>query len=263
MTAIAMTNLACLLALTVAVWFVSVGLKDASIVDPFWGIGFVVVAWMTHVQSVNNSPRAWLVCLMVTVWGLRLSVHLLRRNLGHGEDYRYRAMRDAHGPRFWIVSLGTVFLLQGVLIWLISLPVQFAQAPGVEHALSWLDAAGLVAWVVGLTFEWTADVQLARFKRSPSSAGAVLDSGVWRYSRHPNYFGNFLLWWGIGLVGVSSGAWWTVVGPGLLTVLLLKVSGVSLLESTIAERRPAYSDYARRTSAFVPWFPRPGHPPVG
>lgn len=256
MTALVLTNLATVLVLMVWLWLVSLRAKDASIVDPFWGLGFVVVAWSTYLQSDTDSLRGWLVCLMVTVWGVRLSAHLLRRNLAHGEDYRYRAMRKAHGNRFWFVSLGTVFLLQGVLIWIISMPVQFAQGASVARALGWIDAVGFVAWAVGLTCEWTADVQLARFKRSPSNAGRVMDRGLWRYSRHPNYFGNCLLWWGIGLVGVSSGAWWTVIGPALLTVLLLKVSGVSLLESTIAERRPEYRDYMRRTRAFVPWFPR-------
>jgi steroid 5-alpha reductase family enzyme len=253
---ILLTTLIGLLVVTVLLWLLSLRLRDASIVDIFWGLGFVAVAWTTHALSGNDSPRAWLVCVLVTVWGVRLAVHLALRNLGHGEDYRYRAMREKYGPRFPLVSLGTVFVLQAVLLWTIALPVVFAHAPGSTTPLGWLDAAGVLVWTVGLAFEWIADTQLARFKRSPRTSGAVLSHGLWRYSRHPNYFGNFLLWWGIWLTAVSAGAWWTFVGPALLTFLLLRVSGVALLESTIAERRPGYRDYVRRTNAFVPWFPR-------
>jgi steroid 5-alpha reductase family enzyme len=256
MTVILLTTLTVLLVLAVLLWLLSLRLRDASIVDIFWGPGFVVAAWTAHALSDNDSPRAWLVCAMVTVWGVRLAVHLARRNLGHGEDYRYRTMREKYGKRFPLVSLGTVFVLQAVLLWTIALPVAFAHAPAATTPLGWMDAAGMLAWAVGLAFEWIADAQLARFKRSSGSAGAVLSRGLWRYSRHPNYFGNFLLWWGIGLTAVSAGAAWTLVGPALLTFLLLRVSGVSLLEATIAERRPGYRDYVRRTSAFVPWFPR-------
>lgn len=256
MTTILLSTLAVVVVISAGLWLLSLRLRDASIVDIFWGPGFVVVAWIAHVVSGSDAPRAWLVCGMVSVWGVRLALHLARRNLGHGEDYRYRAMRATHGDRFPLVSLGTVFLLQAVLLWIIALPAQFVHAPTATASLGWIDAIGVAAWTVGLGFEWCADVQLARFKRSPSSQGAVMDRGLWRYSRHPNYFGNFLLWWGIGLLAVASGGWWTLIGPALLTFLLLRVSGVALLESTIAERRPGYRAYARRTSAFVPWFPR-------
>lgn len=256
MTAVLLSTLAVILVLSVGVWLLSLRLRDASIVDTFWGLGFVAVAWTAHAVSCHDSARAWLVCGMVTVWGVRLATHLARRNLAHGEDYRYRAMRERHGDRFPLVSLGTVFLLQAGLLWIIALPVQAAHAPDAVAPLGWIDALGVAAWGVGLSFEWIADVQLARFKRSTTSKGAVMDRGLWRYSRHPNYFGNFLLWWGIGAIGAANGAWWTLAGPLLLTFLLLRVSGVSLLESTIVERRPGYRDYILRTSAFVPWFPR-------
>jgi steroid 5-alpha reductase family enzyme len=149
-----------------------------------------------------------------------------------------------------------VFLLQAGLLWIIALPVLAVHAPDAIAPLGWIDALGLAAWSVGLSFEWIADVQLARFKRSATNKRSVMDGGLWRYSRHPNYFGNCLLWWGIGMIGAANGAWWALAGPALLTFLLLRVSGVSLLESTIVERRPGYRDYILRTSAFVPWFPR-------
>lgn len=256
MTTILVTTLVVTLVLSVGVWLVSLRLHDASIVDIFWGTGFIVAAWTAHVVGDVDSVRAWLVCGMVTIWGTRLTVHLARRNLGHGEDYRYRAMREKHGQRFPIVSLGTVFLLQAVLLWVISWPAQYVHVAVARAPLGWIDAIGVGAWAVGLSFEWIADVQLVRFKRRPASRHAVMDRGLWRYSRHPNYFGNFLLWWGIGLTALAAGGWWTLAGPALLTFMLLRVSGVSLLESTITERRPGYRDYMRRTSAFVPWFPR-------
>jgi steroid 5-alpha reductase family enzyme len=251
-----LTTLGVVVTIAVGLWLLSLRLRDASIVDIFWGLGFAVVAWTAHLTSGSETPRAWLACVMVTIWGVRLATHLARRNLGHGEDYRYRAMRAKHGDRFPLVSLATVFLLQAGLLWIIALPVQLVHAPGAVAPLGVIDVAGVLAWAIGLTLEWAADVQLMRFKRLQSNKGAVMDRGLWRYSRHPNYFGNFLLWWGIGLVGVGAGAWWSLIGPALLTFLLVRVSGVALLESTIAERRPGYRDYVARTSAFVPWFPR-------
>lgn len=256
MTAVFLWPLVVVLGLFVVLWLVSLRLRDASIVDIFWGLGFVAATWTAHVVSGNESLRAWITCAMVTIWGVRLAVHLARRNLGHGEDYRYRAMREKHGSGFPLVSLGTVFLLQAVLLWIIALPAQAVHGPGAVGPPGWIDAIGVAAWTIGLAFEWIGDVQLARFKASASSKGAVMDRGLWRYSRHPNYFGNFLLWWGIGLMAVAAGAWWTLVGPALLTFLLLRVSGVVLLESTITARRPGYREYVERTSAFVPWFPR-------
>lgn len=254
MIAMFATTLAVVLVLSVALWLVSLRLGDASIVDIFWGIGFAIASWTAHVVGGVDSARGWLVCGMVTVWGLRLAAHLARRNLGHGEDRRYRAMREKHGGRFPLVSLGTVFVFQAVLLWVVSWPAQFVHVSGGRSSIGWLDALGMFMWAVGLAFEWVADVQLARFKASPANRRAVMDLGLWRYSRHPNYFGNFLLWWGIGVMALAAGGWWTLAGPALLTFLLLRVSGVSLLESTITERRPGYREYMRRTSAFVPWF---------
>ena len=239
-------------------WLLSLPLRNASIVDIFWGLGFAVIAWTSHAFAGDRSPRAWLVCVLVTVWGARLAVHLARRNIGHGEDYRYRQMRETHGARFPLVSLGTVFLLQAVLMWLVSWPVQAVHVTGTVVPIGVMDGIGVALWAVGLTFEAVADAELAAFRRRADSKGRVLDRGLWRYSRHPNYFGDFLVWWGFGAIAVAAGAWWAIAGSLLMTVLLLKVSGVALLESTIAERRPAYRAYAARTSAFFPWPPRPG-----
>lgn len=236
-------------------WLLSVRLRDASIVDPFWGTGFVVVAWTSAATSWPPSIRGILLLALTTVWGLRLSAYLAWRNVGHGEDPRYQAMRRYWGPRFWWVSLFSVFLLQGVIMWVVSLPVQ-AVAVAEPSQRFWLDTVGVVVWFVGLTFESVGDWQLAKFKRNPENEGRVLDSGLWALTRHPNYFGDFCIWWGIFLIAAAAGAWWTIVGPVVMSFLLMKVSGVPLLERTIADRRPAYADYVERTNAFFPGLPR-------
>ena len=202
-----------------------------------------------------NAPltqRGWLLIILVTIWGLRLSLYLLWRNWGHGEDRRYAAMRQNHGPRFWWVSLFTVFLLQAIILWFVSLPIQFAAiAPGPIN-MTLFDVAGIAFWSVGLFFEAVGDWQLARFKSDPLNSGRVMDRGLWKYTRHPNYFGDFCIWWGIYLIAASGGAAWTIASPLLMSLLLMKVSGVTLLESTITDRRPEYADYRRRTNAFFP-----------
>jgi len=250
---------AALLGAMVVLWLVSLPLRNASIVDVFWGPAFVLAAWTAALADDGGGPRRALALALVSLWGLRLGLHLARRNLGHGEDPRYLAMRRGHGPRFWWVSLFTVFLLQAVLAWLISLPVQ-AAVIGPAAPLGLLDLAAALLWAVGLAFEAIGDAQLARFRADPRNRGRALDTGLWRYTRHPNYFGDACAWWGLGLLGVAAGAPWTLVSPLLMTFLLLKVSGVALLERDIAERRPAYRDYAARTSAFFPWFPRKASP---
>jgi steroid 5-alpha reductase family enzyme len=253
MSAVMLTSAGLILVFMIALWAASVRLRDASIVDPFWGPGFAGVAWASLAAS-GPSPRGLLLAVLVTLWGLRLGIHLARRARGHGEDRRYAAMRATHGERFWIVSLFTVFLLQGALMWTVSLPLQAGAALGRETPLGPLDAVGAAIFGVGLAFEAVADAQLARFLADPANRGQVMDRGLWRFSRHPNYFGDFLVWWGLGAVALSAGAWWALAGPAVMTALLLRVSGVTLLEQTIGERRPGYAEYAARTSAF---FPRP------
>lgn len=243
-----------------SLWLLSVRLRNASIVDPFWGTGFVLVAWVSHAAAGAGGLRAWLAILLASAWGLRLSAHLLRRSAGHGEDFRYAAMRAAHGERFRWVSLFTVFLLQGALLWTISLPLQVAVTTAGRPAGAIEVAAGIL-WAAGFAFEAIADRQLTRFRADPGSRGRVLDSGLWRYTRHPNYFGDALQWWAFGLLGVGAGAPWTLLSPALMTFLLVRVSGVALLERDIAQRRPGYREYAERTSAFFPRPPRPGRAP--
>ncbi len=239
----------------VALWLVSLWLRDASVADPFWGLGFALVGVMGLVLS-EPAARALLAAGLAAVWGLRLTAHLaVRWSRAPEEDRRYQAMRAAWGARFPVVSLFTVFLLQGALLWTVSLPLQAAIAQGGAGALGLLDLAGAALFLTGLLFEAVADAQLTRFLRDRKGRGEVMQSGLWRYTRHPNYFGDALVWWGIGLLGTAAGEPWTLLGPTLMTFLLVRVSGVALLERDIAQRRPGYAAYAARTSAFVPWPP--------
>jgi len=250
----ALVNLGVVAACMLALWILSLVLRNASIADPFWGTGFVILAWVTFFRTGEASPRAVAMLAMVTIWGVRLSLYLLARNLPHGEDFRYADMRRGHGARFWWVSLFTVFSFQGILMWMLATPIELAIA---DKSAVWsiLDVLGAAMWLAGISFEAIADAQLARFKRDPSSKGKVMDRGLWSWSRHPNYFGETLLWWGYGLIAVSAGVW-ALVAPLAMTVLLLRVSGVTLLEKTIGERRPGYAEYAKRTSAFIPLPPK-------
>jgi steroid 5-alpha reductase family enzyme len=242
----------------VTLWLASLWLRDASIADPFWGAGFAAVAWAA-LAVAGGSPRGLLVAGLTSLWAARLGLHLWRRRGGHGEDRRYVAMRAAAGPGFWLTSLFTVFLLQAGLLWVVSLPLQ-AAAPGPAAPLGPLDVLGVALFLAGFAFEAVADAQLTSFLAEPGSRGRVMDRGLWSLSRHPNYFGDFLLWWGFGAIGLAAGAWWSLAGPALMAILLMRVSGVTLLEKTIADRRPGYADYVARTSAFFPW-PRRAAPP--
>jgi steroid 5-alpha reductase family enzyme len=235
-------------------WVLSVRLRDASIADPFWGPGFLLVGGTYLGAHDGFTARGLLAVALVGIWAARLGLHLLRRNRALGEDPRYAAMRERHGERFAWVSLATVFWLQAVLLWIVSFPV-LAAVVGAAPLGAW-DLVGALVVVAGLLTEAVADAQLTRFRADPTHHGRVLDRGLWRYSRHPNYFGNALLWWGLWLLAVPAGGAWTAVGPALMTFLLVKVSGVALLERSLVDRRPGYADYVRRTPAFVPWFPR-------
>lgn len=164
-------------------------------------------------------------------------------------------MRENQGPRFWWVSLFTVFLLQGVILWIVSMPIQVAMVAAATKSLGWLDLAGVAQWSFGLFFEAVGDFQMARFQADPQNAGRVMDRGLWRLTRHPNYFGDFCIWWGLYLIAASAGVSWTIFSPLLMSFLLLKVSGVTLLEKTITDRRPEYAAYQTRTSSFFPWPP--------
>lgn len=254
---IAVTNLWAVLLLMFIVWLVSIVKRDASIVDLFWGLGFVLVAWLTYAQTEGFLVRKLLMALLTTIWGLRLLLHLLIRNWGKGEDRRYTAMRVKQGPRFWLVSLWSVFGLQGVLLWIVSLVIQVCVAAKEPARLGWLDYSGILVWLIGFLFETIGDWQLVRFKANPENRGKVMDRGLWAYTRHPNYFGETLIWWALYLITVAvPSGWWTIISPVVMTFLLLRVSGVTLLEETIIASRPGYDDYVKRTSAFIPRPPK-------
>lgn len=247
-----LVTLATLLVTMFVLWLASTFRRDASIVDPFWGTGFVIVACLVWWLNGPTHARIPVLAGLTGLWGLRLSVFLLWRNWGHGEDRRYRAMREHHGDRFWWVSLFTVFLLQGVILWFISLPLQVAAAKNSPQPFGWLDALGAGVWGIGLLFESVGDWQLARFRANSANASRVMDRGLWRWTRHPNYFGDFCVWWGLYLVAAAGGAGWTAMSPLLMSYLLMKLSGVPLLEGTITSRRPDYAAYRARTNAFFP-----------
>jgi len=251
-----MVNAAAIAALMLMVWRAATRRRDVSVVDLFWGAGFVLTVWLSAWQNAPWSGRITLLAVLTTVWGFRLSWHLARRNLGRPEDPRYAAMRARHGSRFEWISLFTVFLLQGAILWFVALPLQVAAVRDVPRDLSAIDLAGIAAWSVGFLFESVGDWQLARFRADPHNHGRVLDRGLWRYTRHPNYFGDCCVWWGLYLIAAAAGAAWTIASPIVMTLLLLKVSGVALLERTITERRPEYAAYQARTNAFLPGPPR-------
>ena len=253
----AMTNLIAAVSLMALLWLLSLRLKDASIVDRFWGLGFVMVAWLSWALHASGTWREVLMLVLVSAWGLRLSAYITWRNWGHGEDRRYAAMRALDPGSFPRRSLWTVFLLQGVLLWAISLPLQAVfLAPG-PSPLVWTDALGVLLACTGIALETTADFQMARFRRRAGTGQEVMDQGLWRYSRHPNYFGDAVTWWGFYLLSCAS-PWgvWTLPAPVIMTWLLRRVSGVPLLEQDLRLRRPAYAAYVRSTPPFVPWFPR-------
>ena len=239
----------------VLTWLASIPLRNVSIVDSLWGVMIALAAWVYALATPQTGPREGLVLVLVSLWMLRLSGYITRRNHGHGEDRRYQAIRARNQPHFTFKSLYLVFGLQAVLAWIIAWPLMAAMAG--PEPLGWLDALGVALWLFGIGFEAGADQQLARFKADPANAGRVMDQGLWRYSRHPNYFGEFCVWWGVWLLALAAGGAWTLISPLLMSFLLLKVSGVALLEQDIGERRPAYRDYIARTSAFFPWPPRP------
>lgn len=237
-----------------ACWLVSLVRNDVSIVDALWSLMFLLMLSAYLLLTGISSPRAWLVLVLVTIWALRLSVFIAHRNHGKPEDHRYREIRRNNEPNFRLKSLYIVFGLQAALAAFIALPLLVAASS--PSALGWLDVIGVSLWAIGMFFEVLADQQLARFRASTANRGKVLDTGLWRFTRHPNYFGEFTIWWGYYLLALAGGGWWTVLSPLLMSYLLLRVSGVSLLERDIAQRRPGYVDYVRKTNAFFPGRPR-------
>ena len=235
-------------------WLISLRLKDASIVDPFWGPGFAIASITYYLVDGRYPDRGTLVLGLVTLWAARLGYHLYVRNRREGEDPRYAAMRKARGKQFPLISLFTIFWFQALLLWVISLPILGSIAS--QAPLGFFDILGMVVFLIGLTIESIADNQLSLFRAVPANKGHVLDTGLWRYSRHPNYFGEAVLWWGLYLIAVSAAAYWAIVGPILITFLLLRFSGVPMLEEGLSASRPGYSEYIKRTSSFLPWAPK-------
>ena len=235
-------------------WVASLALRDAGVADVAWGLSFVAIGFVTLGVGDGDPQRSLLVVVLVSAWGVRLAAYIAQRR--DGEDRRYAAMREKH-ENFAFRSLWSIFGTQALIAWVISLPIQVAMtdpSPDTLGALAWIGGA-LAAF--GVLFEATSDAQLRAFTKDPANKGNVMDRGLWRYSRHPNYFGEVCVWWGIWLVALETGsAWWTAVGPAVLTFLLLRVSGVALTEKTISSRRPGYEEYVRRTSAFVPLPPK-------
>lgn len=240
----------------VLTWILSLAVRNASIVDIVWGAGFAINSWVLAITIDGDPTRQLVMALLVGIWGMRLAGYLAKRNIGHGEDWRYVAMRKKMGPKFPVVSLITVFGLQGVLMWSVSLPVMFANADATPP-LGPVAIMGIMVWIVGFGFESVGDLQLARFKKDPANQGKVMDQGLWSLTRHPNYFGDALLWWGIAIVAAETGSGILgFIGPVIMTFLLMRVSGVPILEKSLSKRREGYAEYVAKTSGFIPRPPK-------
>jgi steroid 5-alpha reductase family enzyme len=237
-----------------ALWILSLLLKNSSIVDIFWGTGFVIINLAAYCFSKHSALQT-LTTILVTLWGSRLSIHVFLRNHGKPEDFRYAQWRKDQGSQWWWISFFKVFLLQGALMWIIAAPLIAVQTNNSVPSFVPLQVIGIVIWFIGFFFEAVGDYQLALFKSDSQHQGKLLTGGLWRYSRHPNYFGDTMQWWGFYTLAAASGYWWTIFSPVIMTLLLLRVSGVTLLEKTM-KTRPGYEEYIRTTNAFIPWIPK-------
>lgn len=240
--------------LAVMTWLYSVYRADVSIVDSLWSLMFLAAGFIYLANSADATPRALLVFCLLALWALRLSIYLTLRNHGQPEDRRYREIRRNNEPNFAFKSLYIIFGLQGLLAWVISVPLLFALSSGRDF--HWLDLPAILLWLTGFVFEAIADWQLYRHKKQSSDESEVLKSGLWAYTRHPNYFGEFCIWWSFYLFALPAGGVFTLYAPSLMTILLLKVSGVVMMEKNIGERRPGYREYIENTNAFFPGQPR-------
>ena len=246
-----------ILFLVTLLWVWSVFIKNASIVDIFWGFGFVVVNSFYVFMSGELNARKILVLVLVSIWGFRLSIYLAIRNIGKGEDFRYQEFRKNYGPkRYWWFSFFQTFLLQGVLIMIVSLPLLGINSSANSGNLKALDYIGIAVWLIGFTFEAGGDFQLARFKKDIANKGKVLNTGFWKYTRHPNYFGDSAVWWAYAIFSIAAGSYWQIIGSIVMTLLIIKISGVSLLEKTLNHTKPQYREYIQKTNSFFPWFPK-------
>ena len=249
-------GLAAVIVLGLLLWLVSLAVRDSSIVDIAWGPLLFLVGLTYYLTTVAPGSRARLMLALVALWAIRLAAHIGARNLGHGEDFRYAAWRAQHPDTWWIRSYFKVFLLQGVVAWLVAMPLYYAiTSASPVHFTLW-DQIGALVFAAGFLFEAIGDEQLRRFKANPANKGRVMNTGLWRYTRHPNYFGEAMLWWGLGLIGVAAGGWLGLAGPAIITYLLIRVSGVAMLEKTLKETKPGYAEYVANTSSFLPLPPR-------
>lgn len=255
-------NAAILLGVTLILWVVAVQVDDVSFIDSFWGGGMALMAFVSWMQLDAPGPLATLLMAMAVIWGARLCIYLFIRWRREGEDKRYERMlrKDREKGRFALAALTKIFLGQAFLLFMVSSPAQYGILEAASsEPISGLALVGFALWCVGIFFEWVGDWQLARFKADPANKGQVMDRGLWRYTRHPNYFGDACAWWGIWIASASAG-WWvaaaTVIGPIFLTFTLTKWSGAPLLEGGMKKSRPGYEDYRRRTSGFFPLPPR-------
>jgi steroid 5-alpha reductase family enzyme len=251
-------NLIACLIYMLFLWPISLIKKDASIADIFWGLGFVIVAWISFFVTDGYIWRKLIIVSLASVWGLRLSIHIFSRHRGKGEDPRYQAMRAHHGEKFWWRSLFTVFGLQAFLLWVVSITLQMPQMWAFPGRLTWLDGMGVFIWGVGFLFETVSDWQLSRFIADPKNKGEIMTRGLWSCSRHPNYFGESLVWWGLFVMTLATPyGFWAIISPLTITYLLVKVSGVPMLEKAMLDMEPVkYRAYMKQTSAFIPWLPR-------
>jgi len=237
-----------------AIWVLSLFLKNTSIVDIFWGFGFVVLNWVYFFLAPEGYPaRKWLISILVTIWGLRLSIYILWRNWGKEEDFRYQKLREAAGQSWWWHSYLKVFFFQGLIMWIVSAPLVFSHISSTPDQLNLLDALGVILWIIGFYYEAMGDFQLSRFKADPANKGKLLTSGVWRYTRHPNYFGDSAQWWGFYLIAAATvqGAY-TIFSPIIMTFMLLLVTGVALLEKSLKDAKPGYEDYVKIPTPLFP-----------
>lgn len=244
--------LALILFVYMSMWFViSVFKQRNDVADVAWGLGFVLMTWISFFMSDAISLRSVLVGVMVTIWGLRLAIHIYTRNKNKSEDYRYLAWRQEWGNWFYIRSFLQVYILQGVLLFLIAVPVLFINNSAAS-SLTLFDLLGFIVWSIGFFFEVVGDLQLSRFIKDPNNKGKLMRSGLWAYTRHPNYFGEVTVWWGVWLIAATlPGGLFSIVGPLTITVLILKVSGIPMLEKKMAEN-PEFAEYKRMTSVFIP-----------
>jgi steroid 5-alpha reductase family enzyme len=250
---------ACLLIwiLVTLLWIWSIIIKNVSIVDLFWGLGYVIVNSFYVFSSGELSPRKILILFLVSIWGLRLFIYLSARNIGKGEDFRYQTFRKNYGEkRYWWFSYFQTFLLQGALIMIVSLPLFAISTSATSGEIILLDYVAIFIWLIGFTFETAGDFQLSRFKKDVNNKGKVLNTGLWKYTRHPNYFGDAVVWWAFAVFSIAAGGYWQIIGSLVMTFLLLKVSGVSLLEKTLKTTKPEYQEYIKKTNSFFPWFPK-------